>query len=114
MSDKIPTKKGSNKINPKNLAKVSGLKSVADTTVIKTPYKVFPSEINEYNPSDSTKSKRSFNLTDLKNSLLKRNKERKEEGKNPITLQSITGTIGVGMSNKGKTFKESPIKKNSK
>lgn len=121
MSDKIPTKKkGSNKINPKNLAKVSNLKSVADTTVIPKPYKVTTKEIDNTpkfgmglsatDVADSTRQKISYNLGKVIPSVIKRNTEREKEGKKSIPLTSIVGKTYGGFSNVGKSFKEAPIK----
>lgn len=120
MADKIPTKKGSNKIDPKNLAKVSGLKSVADTTVIPKPYKVTTKEIDTSkfgkglmadDVADSTRLKVAYNLTNTVRGMIKRNAEREKEGKNPIPLTSITGGAYGGFSNVGKSFKEAPLKR---
>ena len=90
------------------------LAATPDTTVIRKPYKVVPSEMpgvyGGFSPptEDSTRLKRAFNLTTLEKSREKRNSERLKEGKKPIP----TPTKNQGMSDTGKSFSEAPLKRN--
>ena len=98
----------------------------SDTTVIKKPYRVTSAEFNSglgpatsLHVSDSTRKKIDYNLNEVVPSYLKRNAERKKEGKQYLTYKSITGQgpgedLSYGFSNIGKSFSSSPIKnKNS-
>jgi hypothetical protein len=94
----------------------------SDTTKIPKPYEVRGSEIGQLimnkavfrKPADSTTAKMKYNNQVVKGAILKRNSEREKEGKKPIPTASILKTSGtqlsVGLSNAGKTFKESPLK----
>jgi len=97
----------------------------SDTTVIKKPYRVTSAELNSKsglassNTQDSTRKKIAYNLNEVVPSYLKRNAERKKEGKKYITYQSITGQgpsedLSYGFSNIGKSFSSSPIKNKKK
>ena len=87
----------------------------ADTTVISKPYKVSADEPYlkgyVYPGADSTGKKMRYNSKVVASEMIKRNQERKKEGKPPISYKSITGSDVNPFSNKGKSFKESPIKK---
>jgi hypothetical protein len=85
----------------------------ADTTAIPKPYKVTGKEFNAgIDADDSTRSKMKYNASVVATKMRKRNEERRLEGGKPgITYKSITGSTVIPFSNKGKSFKESPIKK---
>jgi hypothetical protein len=89
----------------------------ADTTVIPKPYKVSAQESKAPRPTkesgvpDSTAAKMVYNAKTVATELRKRNEERRMKGKSPISYKSITGSTVIPFSNKGKSFKESPIKK---
>lgn len=87
----------------------------ADTTKISKPYKVTADEPYlkgySYPGVDSTAKKMKFNSQVIASEMIKRNQERKKEGKPPISYKSITGSTVIPFSNKGKSFKDSPIKK---
>lgn len=99
----------------KVIKKTSSSTTTRDTTKIPTPYKVSRSELgmrigSQIAPTpDSTKKKVKYNVQTVTPAILKRNQERAKEGKQPIKTGSII-TKGYGYSDKGKTFKESPLK----
>lgn len=94
-----------------------------DTTAVKTPFKVERSELKGVQwkgkeemvnaKSDSTKAKIIYNLNAVKSSLDKRNQERREEGKKPITQAEIFGSkrTDVRESNKGGYYKDAKTMK---
>jgi hypothetical protein len=87
----------------------------ADTTKISKPYKVSADEPYlkgyVYPGADSTGKKMRYNAKVVAPEMIKRNEERKKEGKAPISYKSITGSDVIPFSKKGKSFKDNPIKK---
>jgi hypothetical protein len=94
-----------------------GAKSKSDTTKISKPYKVSADEPYlkgyVYPGADSTGKKMRYNAKVVAPEMIKRNEERKKEGKAPISYKSITGSDVIPFSNKGKSYKEAPTKQKS-
>lgn len=101
----------------------------SDTTVIKKPYKAMANELigsisnakkgkiidlrKGLPLADSSVKKMKYNREVALPSTLKRNAERLKEGKKPIPYtgrKDNVNALGIGLSNKGKTFKEAPLK----
>ena len=101
------------------MAQVKPKSVKTDTTKIKTPYKVERGELvvlsvkNNLTP-DSTKKKIAYNLNQVTPSVIKRNMERRKEGKEIIPTRHVYGGGNGVVSTKGKTFKEAPIKSKKK
>ena len=93
------------------------IKSTSDTTKIPKPYKVLGSEIGARSPlgsaptADSTKMKMKYNRDVVRPATIKRNTERIKEGKKQISKVGGSAlSASIGLSKKGKSFKEAPLK----
>jgi hypothetical protein len=106
-----------NKAMPQKVSTKTPLSSKKDTTKIAKPYKITKKELPTpgglLSPfvADSTRKKIAYNLGTAIPSLVKRNSERKAEGKKAISYKSISGGAPLGFSNTGESFSKSPLQR---